>query len=93
VNFVFMSGGLRIGKDAGDAELKHESTLVIRALRELNAANPGRWRRFDPRKRGLTDCRVGLEDTWTGDLYWHERYQIENAAEQFNAGQVFLLKA
>lgn len=93
MNFVFMTGGLRIGRDVGDTDLRSESALVHRALPALNAKDSGRWRRLDPSKHGLTDCKIGLEDIWTGDVYWHERYQIENAAEAFNAGQVFLLKA
>lgn len=47
----------------------------------------GEWRRFYPDRVGLTGCRQGV---WNGRqgagavAYWHERYAVEDAAEEFN---------
>ncbi len=96
MNFAFMAGGLRIGRDASDKPIRKETTVIFRALLALNGGmryGLGDWARYYPHRHGLTDSRIGVRNKRTGEVYWHERYQIEDAAQAFNAGELFLLKA
>jgi hypothetical protein len=40
---------------------------------------------------GLTGCELFIQ--WEDDIYWHERYQVEDAIEKLLEGELFLLKA
>ena len=81
--------GCTLTREPGDKRISHESTVGYHMKRLLNAAGGHKFVRMDPRKNGLTDCRVGLWDKANGIMLWHERYQIEDAAKAFNAGEVF----
>ena len=98
-------GGVALHREPGDKRISHESTVTYHIRRLLNERDghhtddrkAGTWRRFYPDKVGLTSCRQGV---WNGRkgaggiMYWHERYAIENAAEQFNkTGRVFYMSA
>jgi hypothetical protein len=93
-------GGITLHRDAGDKRISHEST-VTHYMRQLLNARDGRqtddrragtWHRFYPNKVGLTGCRQGVHNGKVA--YWHERYAIEDAAEEFNkSGKVFYMKA
>ena len=95
MNFLFTSNGLSIGRDNGDKPIRKESTVIYRALLDLNAGNHTRhrWARCYPYRHGLTGCRIGMRHTKTGEIYWHGNYQIEAAHEAWNAGGLFLNKA
>jgi hypothetical protein len=94
MNFLWTHTGLSIGRDHADAKIRKGSTVIYRALKALNCGMVrGDWVRFYPHRHGLTDCRLGIRNRLTGEVYWHERYQIEDAAEAWNAGNLFLLKA
>ena len=94
MNFLFTDDGLRIGRDRDDKPVRKESTVVHRIITALNAGETrGRWTRFHPYRHGLTSCRIGLRNAKRGIVYWHERYQVEDAAKEFNAGQLFLQKS
>jgi hypothetical protein len=99
------SNGVTLHREPGDKRISHESTVTHHIRRLLNERDgrqtddrkAGTWRRFYPDKVGLTSCRQGV---WNGRrgagtiVYWHERHQIEDAAEQFNkTGKVFYLVA
>jgi hypothetical protein len=97
--------GCTLIREPGDKRISHESTVThhIRRLlnerdgRQVDDHKAGTWRRFYPNKVGLTACRQGV---WNGRkgasqvAYWHERYAIENAAEEFNkSGKVWYMRA
>lgn len=50
----------------------------------VNHLVPWRFVRTNPSKHGLTACTVGMIDHKADVAIWHERYQIENAATEFN---------
>ena len=81
--------GCVLKREAGDPRLYHESTVAYHLKRLLNAQG-FHFTRMNPSRYGLTSCRVGLQDKKAKILLWHERYQIENAATEFNHGKVFL---
>lgn len=84
--------GLALIREPGDPPARRESAVTTMILRRLNQADGpigGGWTRFNPSRVGLTDCRQGVRNRRTGVVYWHERYQAENAAEAYRAGGVF----
>ena len=99
------NSGITLHRDAGDKRISHESTVTHHLRRLLNERDGertgerrvGTWRRFRPDKVGLTSSRQGVYNGRKGAgaiAYWHERYAIEDAAEEFNkTGHVFYLKA
>jgi hypothetical protein len=94
MNILFTFDGVRLGRDNGDKPIRKESTVTHHLRRILNERDGlGVWQRFYPNRHGLTACLQGIRNTRTGEVYWHERYQIEDAHKAFNAGQVFYLKA
>ena len=74
-------------REYGDKAISKESTVCFHMRRLLNLEG---WdfRRIDPRRYGMTDCRVGARDRKRGVILWHERYQIEAAHKAFNEGHV-----
>ena len=89
MNFVFTHTGLSIGRDATDKPIRKESTVIHHALKGLGPD----WMRFYPDRHGLTSCRIGLRHRRRNEVYWHGNYQIEDAAEAWNSGNLFLNKA
>jgi hypothetical protein len=99
------NSGITLIREPGDARIGKESTVTHHMRRLLNARDgrqtddhkAGTWRRFNPSKVGLTSCREGLHNAREGPaeiVYWHERYAVENAAEEFNkTGHVFYMRA
>ena len=82
-----------MGRDATDKKVYKESTVTGMLLNALNnTAGIGVWHRFYPDRHGLTACKQGVRNSRTGEIYWHERYQIESAHEAFNAGNVYYMK-
>jgi len=81
--------GCTLKREAGDPKLFHESTVAYKIKQLLNAKGY-RFVRMNPSKHGLTACRVGLIDHKAKIILWHERYAIENAATEFNHGEVWL---
>jgi hypothetical protein len=62
--------------------------------RLLNERDGKGWTRFYPDHVGLTACRQGLQNHKLGLAYWHERYAIEDAAQEFNKrGRVWFMAA
>lgn len=93
-------GGVTLIREAGDKRIGKESTVVYHMRNLLNqrdglAADTRKsWKRFNPSNRGLTACRLGVWNPAQEIAYWHERYAIENAAEEFNkAGRVWFMAA
>ncbi len=94
MNIVWTHTGVSIGRDTADGKAYKESTVIFRFLQMMNSGDHGKvWRRFYPNRHGLTDCRTGVRNRITGEAYWHGNYQIENAAEAWNSGNLFLNKA
>jgi hypothetical protein len=91
MNFIFTEYGVSIRRDASDKRIPKESTLVHRALAELNRGDFRRpWVRCWPDRHGLTSCRTGFRNRLSGVIYWHGDYQVEDAAQVFNErGGVF----
>jgi hypothetical protein len=84
--------GIELIREKGDKAISHESTVTHHIRRLLNARDKrGGWTRFYPNRIGLTDCRQGVRRDEV--RYWHERYQIEPAHQEFNAGRVFYAQA
>ena len=83
--------GCTLIREPGDARISHESTTAHKMKRLLNAQGY-RFVRMNPSKHGLTACRVGLIDHRAGIVLWHERYQIEDAAKEFNGGGVWFMR-
>ena len=78
-------------RDAGDSRISHESTVGYRLKLQLNRDGYN-FVRLNPSKHGLTSCKVGLIDHKKGIILWHERYQIENAATEYNHGEVTFMR-
>ena len=94
MNITFLASGIRIGRDTSDKKIYKESTVTGMLINALNnTAGIGVWKRFYPNRHGLTACRQGVRNSRTGEIYWHERYQIESACEAFNKGDVYYMKA
>ena len=74
-------------REPGDKAISKESTVCFHMRRLLNLEG---WdfRRIDPRRYGLTDCRVGARDRKRKVYLWHERYAVEQAHVAFNQGSV-----
>ena len=98
------NSGVTLIREPGDKSIGKESTVTHHLRRLLNERNnrrtndhkAGTWHRFYPDKVGLTGCRQGI---WNGRkgvgqvAYWHERYAVENAAQEFNRGRVWFMRA
>ncbi len=94
------NSGITLLREPGDKRIGKESTVTYHMRNLLNEHDGrttdsyGAWRRFYPDRVGLTSCRQGVWNPKTKVAYWHERYQIEDAAEQFNKhGRVFYMAA
>lgn len=85
------SSGCTLIREAGDARISHETTVVYKMKKLLNAQGH-RFVRMNPSKHGLTSCTLGLIDHKAGIVLWHERYAIENAATEFNSDRVFFMR-
>lgn len=85
-------GGATLHKEDGDKRISHESTVGYRLKLLLNSQE-FRFVRYNPSKENMTSCKLGLIDRKAGIVLWHERYAIEDAAQEFNkAGKVFLMR-
>ena len=85
---------LTLTREPGDKRIAHESTVTHHMRRLLNERDGGGWTRFYPNRVGLTSCRQGLQNRKLGLAYWHERYAIEDAAQEFNKqGRVWFTAA
>ena len=91
--------GITLIREPGDKRIAHESTVTHHMRRLLNERDgttnysSDGWRRFYPDKYGLTSCKQGVHNAKTHEAYWHERYAIENAAQEFNkTGKVWYMK-
>ena len=92
-------------REPGDKRIAKESTVVRHMRRLLNERDDrrtddhkaGTWRRFYPDRVGLTGSRLGVWNGRQGDksvMYWHERYAIEDAAQEFNkASHIYYMAA
>lgn len=76
-------GGATLHREQGDKRIGKESTVVFHMRNLLNAQGYN-FVRIRPENYGLTSCPSGLADHKRGIMLWHERYAIENAAEEFN---------
>jgi hypothetical protein len=96
---ILTKSGCTLVREAGDKRIGKESTVVFHMRNLLNAQGYN-YRRIYPDRYGLTSCKLGLaekgirlSDGKTSSyktILWHERYAIENAAEEFNkSGEVF----
>jgi hypothetical protein len=82
-------GGCTLVREPDDKRISHESTVGYHMKKLLNSQGH-KFVRMYPNKHGLTACRLGLIEHKTGIVLWHERYAIENAATEFNRGEVYL---
>lgn len=88
------NGGCTLYRESGDKRISHESTVTHHMRRLLNERDGGGWTRFYPDRVGLTSRRQGVQNKKTGVMYWHERYAIENAAQEFNKfGSIYYMAA
>lgn len=85
------SGGATLHKEAGDAKLRKESSVAFHLKKLLNAQG---WHFVNYRgiRNEMTGCKLGLIDRKAGVILWHERYSVEDAAQAFNRGKVFLAR-
>lgn len=83
--------GCTLIREPGDKRISHESTVGYHMKRQLNAQGY-HFVRMYPDKHGLTACRLGLIDHKARIALWHERYAIEDAAQEFNRGKVWLMR-
>jgi hypothetical protein len=82
--------GCTLKREKGDPRISHESTVGYKMKLLLNAMPIGyKFVRMNPSRHGMTACKVGLIDHGAGIILWHERYAVENAATEFNRGEVF----
>lgn len=94
MNFVFSKTEISIGRDATEKRVPTEANLVSRILKELNnGLTIKEWVRFYPDRHGLTSCKIGIKNVKTKEVYWHERYAIEDAHTAYNRGSVYFSKA
>lgn len=90
------SNGITLIREDGDKRIPKESTVAFHIRNLLNGSpySGKEWVRIYPDRYGLTACKIGVANHKEGIIYWHERYAIELAHEEFNKhGRVFLLKA
>lgn len=85
---ILTNSGCTLKREDGDKRISHESTVGYHMKRLLNAQG-FHFVRMNPSRHGLTDCKVGLIDHKLDVALWHERYAIENAATEFNQGNVW----
>jgi len=83
--------GCTLKREAGEPRVSHESTVVYRMKKALNAQGH-KFVRMNPSRHGLTACKLGLIDHKAKIILWHERYAIENAATEFNHGRVYFMR-
>lgn len=83
--------GCTLIREPGDKRISHESTVGYHMKQLLNR-DGFNFVRMYPDKHGLTSCKLGLIDHKRKIALWHERYQIEDAAKEFNSGRVFLMR-
>ena len=94
MNIIFTTNGMSVGRDVADKPIYKESTVIHKLRQMLNQTDGiGTWKRFRPDRHGLTSSKIGIRNSKTGVIYWHERYQIECAAKAWRDGNLFLLKA
>jgi hypothetical protein len=83
--------GCTLIREPGDKRIGKESTVVFHMRNLLNKRGLG-FRRIYPDRYGLNSCKLGLANKGNKTFLWHERYAIENAAEEFNKhGEVFFM--
>jgi hypothetical protein len=80
--------GCTLKREPGDKRIGRESTVVFHMRNALNAQGY-KFVRMYPDRHGLTSCKLGLWDRKRKIMLWHERYQVENAATEFNHGEVW----
>lgn len=80
--------GCTLIRESEDKRIAKESTVGYHMRKLLNSQGYS-FVRLNPSKHGLTSCTVGMFDRKNGILLWHERYQVEDAAQAFNQGNVF----
>lgn len=84
--------GCTLYREDGDKRISHESTVGYHMKLLLNAKG-FKFVRTNPSEHGLTSCTLGLWDKKRDIFLWHERYQIEDAAQTFNhKRKVFFLR-
>ena len=89
MNFIFSKTAISIGRDVTDKRVPKESTLVYRVLKALNSGLAVKeWVRYYPDRHGLTACKLGIKNVKTNEVYWHERYAVEMAHEEYNKKSV-----
>ena len=79
-------------RDPGDPRLYHESTVGYHLKRLLNEDGQYHFVRMNPSKHGLTGCQLGLVDRKANIILLHANYAVENAATEFNHGEVTLCR-
>lgn len=85
------SNGCTLYREPGDKRISKESTVVFHMRNLLRAKGLG-FRRIYPYRYGLTSCKLGLANQGFETILWHERYAIEDAAEEFNKhGKVWFM--
>lgn len=77
------TSGCTLYREPGDKRISHESTVTYHMKLKLNEQGHN-FARMYPDREGLTSCRQGLKDKKAGIILWHERYAIEDAAQEFN---------
>ena len=88
---ILTKAGWTLIREPGDKRISHESTVGYHMKKDLNMQGH-HFVRLNPSKHGLTSCTVGLIDRKANIILWHERYAIENAATEFNHGEVYLMR-
>lgn len=83
------ANGCTLTREPGDKALSHESNTAFHMRRLLNDGAGMDFKRFNPSRYGLTSCKVGIRSQRLGIVLWHDRYAIEEAHKEFNAGSVF----
>lgn len=74
-------------REPGDSRISKESTVGYKLKLVLNAQSH-HFVQYRGIKHELTACKLGLIDHKAKIILWHERYQIELAHIEFNAGHV-----
>jgi hypothetical protein len=83
--------GCTLFREQGDKRISHESTVGYHMKLLLNAEGH-HFVRMNPSRHGLTGCTLGLIDHEQDVALWHERYAIENAAQEFNRSKVTFMR-
>lgn len=84
-------GGATLHRQEGDPRLYKESTCAFH-LRNLLNSQGYHFKRYNPSRENMTDCKIGLIDRKARIILWHEAYQVELAHEAFNNGALTLLR-